>query len=217
MGGGVFIARPSEARADGVADARSRPRPAASSATCRRWCRGARCRAPTRSPTTRRQCLVGGVPAQVGVLVVQRADLPARPARVDGAARAARRVAHRDRHLEVVGDVALAAGRGSPGRARARDCTMAQTSSAGAQRRRRSPSRCSTCLQEALVVAVVVRDVAARAQQAPHRPRQRRLQRAAATRSKIAEPPAVSSTSSSSNRLLRVAGARRLRRGPSAR
>ena len=87
--------------------------------------------------------------------------------------RAARRARDRHRQLDVEGESRRPTARiARPGSGH--DCTCAQTSSAG---RRVSPSaqprRASTALTIALVVAVVVRDVAARAQQAAHRPAER--------------------------------------------
>ena len=88
-----------------IDDAVVRRRPSASSATCRRWCRGARCpgrrarRRPARAPSS-------ALPAQVGVLVVQAGDLPARraPRWASSAPRA--RARDRDRQLDVEGEVA---------------------------------------------------------------------------------------------------------------
>ena len=105
----------------------------------------------------------------------------------------------------------------SPGSGR--DCTAAQTSSAGRRlRRSRSRRRCVHGVQHALVEAVVVRDVAARAQQAAHRPAERRLQaRRRPGRRWPSRRPRRSTSSAVEQAVRRRSGARSLRRGPSAR
>ena len=159
---------------------------------------------PMRSPTTgagrrRRR------PAQVGVLVVQRGDLPARRHGVR-AQRAARQPARSAIGISMSNDTSrlaivedreagLRAGlHQRPDLERGAQALALRTTEARFDR-----------LQQALVVAVVVRDVAARAQEPAHRPLSARRQRAARRGRRCAEPPAVSSTSSVSNRPCAIA------------
>ena len=130
---------------------------------------------PTRSPTTGRQRRVGSAPS-AGRRAGRSAPVIFQLAGTADGARAPRARA-RDRHRQLAGRRRCRAcpPRGWPGRARAATAPCAQTSIAG---RRLSPARSPGARRpasdEALVVAVVVRDVAARAQQAAHRPRRAR-------------------------------------------
>src|SRR6218665_1843132 len=118
---------------------------------------------------------LAGVPAQVGVLVVERGDLPASGYGLRFE-RATRRARDGHGHRKVERDVALAHGED-------RQAWLGARLHRGPHFHRRAQALAALAAQalverahHALVEAVVVRDVAARAQQAAHRRAQRGLQ-----------------------------------------
>ena len=111
---------------------------------------------------------VGRVPAQVGVLVVQGGDGPAR-GHIGGRHRTARGALDRDRHLEVVGDVALANREDRQARLGPRLHQRPHFHRRAQALALRAADALVDDLEVALVVPVVVRHVAARTQQPAHR------------------------------------------------